>query len=179
MSAPRIRTGKPQATETKCANLTTAPPGWPHKCHHFCLRNLSDLASVASFTLPERVPHLRHLLSEWLHLPNLSLCCLFQFLSNVFTASRVVLKNKSDYVILLLKNFPLGSLLPTPVWPTSPSLFGPSLLSRVASYHPLHIRVSAARLCAHCSLSWPHPSLLHAFHLIVPIFSASKLLLIP
>ncbi|XP_070094965.1 sodium-coupled neutral amino acid transporter 3 isoform X2 [Equus przewalskii] len=31
MSTPGIRTGKPQAAEVECANLTAAPPGWPHR----------------------------------------------------------------------------------------------------------------------------------------------------
>ena len=29
MSAPRIRTSEPQATEAEHANLTAVPPGWP------------------------------------------------------------------------------------------------------------------------------------------------------
>ncbi|XP_070349444.1 sodium-coupled neutral amino acid transporter 3 isoform X3 [Equus asinus] len=31
MSTPGIRTGKPQAAEVERANLTAAPPGWPHR----------------------------------------------------------------------------------------------------------------------------------------------------
>ena len=31
-SAPGIRTHEPRAVETKCANLTTVPPGRPHDC---------------------------------------------------------------------------------------------------------------------------------------------------
>ena len=46
MSAPRIQTSEPQATEAECTNLTAVPPGQP-----LCLSYLYPLYNDASVVI--------------------------------------------------------------------------------------------------------------------------------
>ena len=63
MSTPRIQTSEPQAAEAECANLTTAPLGWPHS---IATLNVSGLnAPIKTHGVADQIKNKTHIYAAY------------------------------------------------------------------------------------------------------------------